>query len=51
MDLREIGCENEKLIEIGACSRRVTEPLRFVTTWLFTCLIKLLHSVEYNRQN
>jgi hypothetical protein len=45
MDLRKIDCGKEKLMEIGACGRRVTEP----SMWLFSCLIKLLHSVEYNR--
>jgi hypothetical protein len=43
------GYGNEKLMEIGAWGRRATQPLESMATWLFRCLIKLLHSVEYNR--
>jgi hypothetical protein len=49
MDLRVIGCGNEKFMKIGAPSVRVTEPLGSITKGLFSCIIKLLHSVEYNR--
>jgi hypothetical protein len=49
MDLRVIGCGNEKLMEIGCRSMRVSEPLGSITRGLFSRLIKLLHSVVYNR--